>query len=288
VPGQTFTYDVRVPNRGTSAVTNVTVVDTPSPSLEFVSSTPAPSSRSGSTLTYDLGTLAPNAFDVITLTFRVPADADTGTVYTNTAVVSGTYAGKPVTTTTTVSGPTAAPAPGGACRIAATLFASNKQVAPGEQFAYLINVQDVGGAPCTSVTVTDPVPAGTTFAGCQGTCTHNGSTVTWQIGTLQPGQATVVGLIVKTTATSGTIDDTATATAAGANTVDLSTDLPAVTGTSVVNDGDPVPGFSTALNDTSAQLAFTGLSAVVPIVAVLLVLAGGVALAVRRRTGSAL
>jgi uncharacterized repeat protein (TIGR01451 family) len=287
-PGQTFTYDVRIPNGGTSTITNLSVTDTPSAALEFVSSTPAPSSRSASALTYDLGSLAAGGFDTIVLTFRVPAGTTEGTVFHNSATITGTYAGAPVTTTTTVTGPTAEPIPtgtGGVCHVEATLFASNTQVAPGEEYAYMVNVQDVGGAPCTSVTVTDPVPGGTTFAGCEGTCTHTGTTVTWPIGTLQPGQSTVVGLLVTTTAASGPIIDTAVVTAAAADAVHLRTDEPDVTGTSVVRGGDPVPGFASApLGDAGAGLAFTGLSAGVPLAALALLGAGGVCLALRRRT----
>ncbi|MGZ6827383.1 MAG: hypothetical protein ACXVGH_11360, partial [Mycobacteriales bacterium] len=61
-PGSTFQYDIRVPNRGALPVTDVKVVDTYSAGLQFVSSVPAPVSRSGNTLTYSLGTLAPNDF----------------------------------------------------------------------------------------------------------------------------------------------------------------------------------------------------------------------------------
>jgi len=79
--GQTFTYDIRVPNRGTSPVTNVTVDDTYAAGLQFVSSMPAPASRGTNTLHYNLGTIQPNQVVVIVQTFRVPANAPNGTVY---------------------------------------------------------------------------------------------------------------------------------------------------------------------------------------------------------------
>lgn len=292
-PGQTFTYDIRVPNRGSQDVTNVTVTDTYSNGLQFVSSVPAPDSHSGNVLTYKLGTLAPNQFDTIVLTFRVPADASAGTVYHNHADITGTYAGQPVSQTVDVSGPTVAAAGAGGCALTySTKYASNTQVTTGENFGYFVNVLNSGGSPCTGVQVTDTLINGVTFVSCTASCTHSGQDVSWQLGTLAPGQSTVVSVVVKVTATSGTLPDTAHVTSTNGGAANPQTPGPTVSGTSVPAPGVPAGCRSncptSVLGETltrgTGPLAFTGLSSAIPGLGALLVLVGGLGLARRRRS----
>lgn len=296
-PGATFTYTVRFPNRGDQPLTGVTVTDTYSggpPPLQFVSSVPAPAAHSGSTLSYDIGTLAPNQFADIVATFRIPSTAPDGTVYHNSAVISGTYAGQPVSTTVAVTGPTVvAPPPGSGCVLSnSTKYASNQQVRTGEDFAYFVNVLNSGAIPCTGVTVTDQLDPGVAFVSCSAACTTSGSSLTWQLGTLQPGQSEVVSVVVRVTATSGTLPDTALITSSNGGSANPSTPGPSVTGVTQGAPGVPAgcqvsgcPATAASAASAPSALAFTGLSSRLPLVAGLLLLAGVAGLAVRRRRG---
>ncbi|MGZ6793738.1 MAG: hypothetical protein ACXVFV_12335, partial [Mycobacteriales bacterium] len=277
-PGSTFQYDIRVPNRGTLPVTDVKVVDTYSAGLQFVSSVPAPVSRSGNTLTYSLGTLAPNDFRTIVLTFKVPADATAGTVYHNEAVISGTYDGKPVTTTVTVSGPTVGPTRVGDCNLSgSSKFASNLQVKTGETFAYFVNVLNSGGKACTNTVVSDTLVNGVTFVSCTAGCTHSGQTVTWNLGTLNPGDSRVVSVVVKVTATSGSLPNTATVSSPSGTGGKPHTPGPVVTTVSQAAPGAPADG-------PNGQLPRTGLPAGPAGLALALLAGAGAVLRMRRRT----
>jgi uncharacterized repeat protein (TIGR01451 family) len=291
-PGQTFTYTVRFPNRSTLPVTNATVVDTFTggpPPLEFVSSVPAPSSAAGNTLTYNVGTVQPNQFVDIVMTFRAPAGA-AGITYHNSAVINGTFAGTPLPpTTVTVNGPTvSAPSPGTGCVLnQSTKFASNKQVFTGENFAYYVNVLNSGDASCTGVTVNDKLGAGVSFVSANLGGTNNAGTVTWSLGSLSPGQSVVLSIVVKVTATSGTLPNAAVITSTNGGSGNPSTPGPTVTGITEGNPGTPA-GCATGLvcaSGSGGGLAHTGASTGLVGLALVLLLSGiGVATLIRRRS----
>jgi uncharacterized repeat protein (TIGR01451 family) len=273
-PGDLFTYDIRVPNRGASDVTDVKVVDTYDSRLEFVSSVPAPASHSGNVLTYQLGTLAPNEFKTIVMTFRVPANATNGTKYHNSAVITGVYNGQPITKTVGVEGPTVGSPRTGDCNLSgSTQYASNTRVMTGENFGYIVNVLNSGGKPCLDTTVTDALIDGVTFVSCSDSCTHSGQDVTWKLGTLQPGQSRVVYVIVKVTATSGRLPNTAIVSSPSGTG-----GKPATPGPLVVGDTVPSPGLPA---DGPGALPRTGLPTGIAVLGLLLL--GSVAF-LRRRT----
>jgi uncharacterized repeat protein (TIGR01451 family) len=288
-PGSTFDYDIRIPNRGASAVTNVKVVDSYSAGLQFMSSVPAPQSHTGHTLTYDLGTLQPDEFRTIVLTFKVPADAVAGTVYHNEAEITGTYLGLPVETTVEVDGPTVGPSPVGACDLShSTKFASNLKVKTGETFGYFVNVLNSGGEPCLSTTISDTLVDGVTFVSCTGGCTHSGQVVKWDLGTLGAGDSRVVSVLVKVTATSGSLPNTAIVDSPSGTGGKPSTPGPDVTEISVVSPGNPADGANLGLPHTDGGdvngLPHTGLPAGPAALAVLLMLGAGTVRRHRRRS----
>lgn len=253
-PGQTFDYTIRIPNRGTAPISNVTVDDTYSAGLEFVSSVPAPTSRSGNKLHYELGTLAPNEFRTIVMTFRAPAAAADGTVYHNDAVIKGTYQGQPITQDVDVDGPTViSTLPGGCDLSGSTKYASNTQVTTGESFGYFVNVFNSGGQECRDVVVTDTLDKGVAFVSCTDGCTRSGQDLTWKVGTVAPGQSLVLGVIVKVTATSGTLPNAADVTPAAGKPGNPSTPGPTVTTVSV-----PAEGVPAELAGSSGPLPHTG------------------------------
>jgi uncharacterized repeat protein (TIGR01451 family) len=289
VAGQTFEYTVRFPNRGSTPVTNVKVVDTFTggpPPLELVSSTPAPSSRDGNVLTYAIGTVAPGEFVDISFTFRVPAGAANGTEYRNSAVITGTYEGRPVSQTVSVDAPTVIDRPSGGCAVdRSTKFASNLQVKTGDQFAYFVNVANSGGSPCTGVVVTDTLKGGVEPVACSDGCSRSGQDLTWRVGTLAPGASTTLSVVVRVTATSGTLPDTAVVRTDEGSTAQPSTPGPTVSPVSVGSPGKPAgcpaTGCPGGVSAAPGQLPRTGASTALALGALLLV---GGGLALRRRS----
>jgi uncharacterized repeat protein (TIGR01451 family) len=273
-PGDSFTYAIRIPNRGASDVTDVKVVDTYDSRLQFASSVPAPASHSGNTLTYNLGTLHPNDFRTIVMTFTVPDDAVKGTVYRNDAVITGVYNGQPISKPVGVDGPTVGGARSGPCNLSgSTKYASNTRVMTGEDFGYFVNVLNSGSEPCRDTTVTDTLIDGVTFVSCSDSCTHDGQDVTWKLGTVAPGQSRVLYVIVKVTATSGRLPNTAKVSSpsgTGGN--------PATPGPLVTDDTVPSPGLPA---DGPVALPRTGLPVGIAVTGLLLL--GGLAV-LRRRT----
>lgn len=279
--GQTFNYTIRVPNRGDSAITNVTVEDTYSAALEFVSSIPAPASHTGNVLRFNLGTLEPNEFATIVMTFRVPANATPGTVYRNSAIIRGTYNGQPITFPVAVSGPTVTGTLPGVCNLSGSKkYASNTHVIKGENFGYFVNVFNSGGTACQNVVVTDKLINGVSFVSCNRNCTHAGQNLTWRLGTIASGQSVVLSVIVKVTASSGRLPNTAIITTTNGTGGRPSTPGPIVGNRTVPAPGDP----AVLVRDNGGQLPRTGLSAGVAALGGLLLLGG--ALAWRRRPGA--
>lgn len=284
-PGATFEYTVRFPNRGTAPVTDVVVTDTFTggpPLLEFVSSDPAPTSRDGNVLTYEIGTVEPGEYVDISLVFRVPANAPAGTQYRNDARISGTYQDREVTEDVSVVGPTVVEAPRGDCDVSrSTKYASNVEVVTGQTFAYYVNVANSGGETCTGVTVTDTLREGVEYVSCSETCTVAGRTVTWKLGTLVPGASATVSVVVRTVATAGRLPNDADIGTAEGSTANPQTPGPAVTDVSVPAPGRPAGCPATGCPAVAGSvLPRTGPAALLPALGGL-ALAGG--LIVRRR-----
>ncbi|MCU1587764.1 MAG: hypothetical protein JWN31_1257 [Frankiales bacterium] len=279
--GQTFNYTLRIPNRGTSPITNVAVTDTYSDALQFVSSVPAPASRTGNVLKYNLGTLDPNEFATVVMTFRVPTNATPNTVYNNKATITGTYNGAPISFPVQVSGPTVVGTLGGGCNLSgSSKYASNTHVKTGENMGYFINVFNSGGTTCNNVVVKDTLISGVSFQSCNLGCTHAGQNVTWNLGSIPSGVSKTLFVLVKVTATSGRLPNTAIITTSNGTGGKPHTPGPIVDTTTV-----PAPGAPAILvTDNSGQLPRTGMSAAAAALGAMLLLGSGLAWR-RRRVG---
>lgn len=240
--GQTFDYTITVPNRGNADLTNVKVVDTVSgsPALTLVKAVPAPVSSSGNTYTFSLGTITPNQTKTITMTFEVPAGADIDTEYSNKAVITAIYGDTAVAKTVSTPYPSVDGAGPSGCDLSrSTKFASHLEVTTGETFTYYVNAFNQGGTACTTVEVKDALPSGTAFVSCTKGCTHDGQLVTWTISKLAAGASAQLAVVVRTTATSGALPNTADVTADSGTPGHPSTPGPTVTNVSVLSPSDP-------------------------------------------------
>jgi uncharacterized repeat protein (TIGR01451 family) len=101
-----------------------------------------------------------------------------------------------------------------------TLAASPEPVATGGSLTYTLAIRNAGPAVATSVSLTDTLPAGVTFVSATGTgwtCAAAGQEVSCTRATLDFGDAPPIDLVVTAPASGGTITNTATVSASGAD-----------------------------------------------------------------------
>jgi uncharacterized repeat protein (TIGR01451 family) len=205
--GDEVVYTITVSNAGPQNATGVIVTDDLPSTATFGSANASQGScsRSGGTVTCDLGSLATGANTTITLT--VTAD-QVGTL-TNTATVSGDQedpngGNDSATEETTILG---APAD-----LSITKFAQADNVALGSEIVYTITVLNSGPSDATDVEVTDPIPPSTSFVSAEaspGSCAESGGTVTCELGDLADGRRATITLTVLANEV-GVVENTAT------------------------------------------------------------------------------
>ncbi|NNJ12202.1 DUF11 domain-containing protein [Chloroflexales bacterium ZM16-3] len=217
VAGSAFTATLTIRNQGPAPALNVQVQDAMPAGATFVSSTPAPTSVSGSTLTWDAGTLADLEERSITLTLRADAALDGGTSIVNTATTSGTAdrdtSNNTDSSTTIVT------------RQADLRIVKDgpARVTAGDPIAYTLAYANDGPSDARAVVLTDVLPAGVTLVSASPAPTSvSGSTLTWSLGDLTASQSGVVNVTVSTDAAQGaasiTVVNAATITDGGTDT----------------------------------------------------------------------
>jgi len=247
--GQNIVYTLVVSNAGPQGSSNVTVLDSLPPGTTFVSasSTLGTCSQSGGVVTCSVGPLAVGNTATITIT----ATAATAGAKTNTASVSGTetdanMANNSASATTTVIAPLTVN-----IGVQKTGTAS---VTPNENITYTILVKNdaASSGPATNVTMTDPIPANTTFVSVsttQGSCTTT-SPITCSIGTLAPGSSATVTLVVKARA-SGTVSNTASVTATEPDSITSNNSSSASTTVAAPPCTNPAPSLISPANNST-------------------------------------
>jgi len=149
--------------------------------MSYVSSSPA-GTVSGSTVTWDLGTMGPAASKTVTLVLK----GDQVGTWTDVAkVVSAEGATAQDDATTIVELPTIA--------ITKTGPATLNWLQDG---TYIITVTNPGVYTNTGVVVTDTIPSGLSYVSSNPAGTVSGSTVTWNLGTMGPGTTKAVTLVL--------------------------------------------------------------------------------------------
>ncbi len=219
--GTQITYTLQATNAGPDSAAGVSVSDPIPVGTTFVSSSTATGSLSNptvgtnGTVTWTVGTLANGASATATITVLVSNTAALGTM-TNTATETQTT--KNLTGTQTASATNTVVA---AANVSITKIANPSTSTPhGTQIAYTIGLSNAGPDAAAGVSVTDPLPAGTTFVSSSSatgslsnpTVGTNG-TVTWTVGALANGAtATATITVLVLDSASGTITNTATET----------------------------------------------------------------------------
>ncbi len=200
-------YTITVTNTGTASGTTTTIVDTYDKAhvdVSNISPNTGVNDTTAGTITWPAVTLAPGASASFsyTATFKgtfttdpdpttCPAADQFGVV--NTVRVSGQSANETVCIT-------------GAPLLRLAKSASASSVVAGDTITYTLDYSNQGTAPATNVVITESIPAGTEFASCTPDCGKNGppvTTVTWNVGDVQPGGSGSVTLSVTVLSSAG-------------------------------------------------------------------------------------
>ena len=255
-----FDYTITVTNNGDGDATVATVVDTLPAGLTYVSSDPA-GAASGSTVTWNVGNLAPDASETITLTVRGTAGG--AKVNVATASSGGNSFQPEARATTTILVPditvekTGRPA----------MFVGN-------QVTYTLTASNSGDAALTGVTITDTIPTGMSYVTSSpaGTVSDDGAQVTWSVGNLAVDAETSVTVTLQgdqVGSVTNTAGASATEGASDSDTLDIRV-LPAPGATIQITDSfDPVSegeqvDFTVNVSN-QGRSPMTGVRVVVPI-----------------------
>lgn len=198
--GQSLTYALTYENVGNAdASTSVLVVAVPDglTVTDYGGGTWDAGTR---TITWGLGTLAPNAAGAHSFTATVDSGVAPETILTPTAVISysGTADQDPSNNTASDSD-----------RVVRPMIVLNKSMSGparlGSPVTVTLNYQNTSSVTAVGLTLTDPLPAGTTYVSCAGgtTCGLIGSTVTWTIGDVPPGGSGTVSFVMNLSAAAG-------------------------------------------------------------------------------------
>jgi large repetitive protein len=164
---ENVTYTVTVANAGPSAAQSVTLTDVVPANTTFVSASQtsgptfnctAPAAGATGTITCTIASLGANATAIFEFVVNVSPSTPNGTVITNTATVSSTTAdpdGTDQTATATTSSATSADV--GVAKTGPAMATA------GSNATYTVTVRNDGPTEALSVTLTDAVPANTTF-----------------------------------------------------------------------------------------------------------------------------
>jgi uncharacterized repeat protein (TIGR01451 family) len=217
--GSTITYTITLTNSGGAAAASVSLTDVVPSNTTFASFTApggwtpsTPSVGGTGTVSATNPSLAAGGTATFTLVVTVGAGVAGGTVITNTASATtsstetstGNNSATANTTVATVAPPTAAD-------VSITKTSSASAVAPGGQITYTITPRNNGPATATGVSVSDSIPAGTTFVSAvssQGSCVGT-TTVICTVGSLAPSGTATITLIVTAPSTTGLVTNSA-------------------------------------------------------------------------------
>ncbi|MHB8683655.1 MAG: dockerin type I domain-containing protein [Dehalococcoidia bacterium] len=212
VSGANLTYTLTAHNVGTGTAAGVTIADPLPAGTTFISGSPGCTNSAG-TVTCTLGSMGAGLdAPAQTVTVQVPSVA-VDTIITNTATVSATNVRPAAQGNNTATVAVTVPAPPD---VTLTKAASANPVTSGDALTYTLTAHNVGPGPAAGVTITDPLPAGTTFVSASAGCADTAGTVTCAVGTLAAGASAAPATITvdaPTTTATTTLTNTASVSA---------------------------------------------------------------------------
>ncbi len=264
--GDSITYTLNWSVSGNTPV-NTVLTDPLPANTTFVSASNGGTSD-GTTVTWNLGTKNPAANGSVTLTVKANSPLDSGTVITNTGKICGTgelplNADHREGLTTKCATSTVTTTVSAKASLGLTKTADLVTVNGNQNITYTITWSVAGNSQTTNVTVTDPIPATTTYVSMNcgsttGMCTMSTTgtpvtSATWLLGTRNPGETGTLTYVVKTAISvpnGSIIPNTAKIAADGIDPVFATANVTAATApqlqitktanATIVNPGDPI------------------------------------------------
>ena len=241
--GSDVTYTLSYANTGTAGATSVVITDTIPANTTFQSAN-AGGVRSGSTVTWSIGSVAAGGSGSVQMVTRVASPLANGTILTNSGASIDSAQTNPVAAAAATTTVQSAPA------LAVSATDAPDPVNAGANITYTLSWSNTGNMNASSVAVSDTLPANTTFVSATAGGIRSGSVVTWSVGALNAGASGSAQLVVKvnsplangTTITHGTysIDSNETSPVMGGAVTTTVTSVP-VLALSLTDSPDPVP-----------------------------------------------
>jgi uncharacterized repeat protein (TIGR01451 family) len=209
VGGSDLAYRVTVRNDGPDAAAAVSVTDTLPAGTGYVGATASQGScgHANGVVTCDLGGLPSGGQATVDLTVVLPDVADDTSLQNSASVASTTDDPDDADNTASVSADVVARR----ADLGLTKTDGLQRAPGGGPLTYTITATNHGPGDATGVTVSDTLPAGTTFGSAtasQGSCAEAADAVTCQLGPLASGGSATVTLVVAT----DEVDDDTTVT----------------------------------------------------------------------------
>jgi uncharacterized repeat protein (TIGR01451 family) len=188
-PNGLITYQLSYSNAiGGGTATGVTIQDTLPLNTSFAGASNG-GSAFGTTMVWNIGSLAPGQAGSVTLQVRVNPGVPGGTVISNTATIRSNEVTNPIPSNAAIA-TVSVPPP--SLTLVKQVDVTSAQ--PGGPVNFLLTVTNNGAGSATSVTITDTIPAGLNgIAALDGGFLSFG-TATWNVGTLTPGATRQVRL----------------------------------------------------------------------------------------------
>ena len=269
VAGSNITYTINVTNAGPGAASSVSLSDTTPVGTTFVSVTPGAGWTCPPLPVGGTGTLVctnpsvPVGTSTITLVLNVAAATPNGTIITNTASVTS-----PDDAVTANNSATAATTVSSGANLLVLKSDSPDPVAVGGNITYALTVRNDGPLTATSVTLSDVIPANTTFVSvtaaagwsCPPLLVGGTGTQTCTVATLAALSSASFTLVVKVnpgTASGTVITNTATVSSA---TTDPNSANNTATTTTVVGTAAELCAKAGAITGTNQSETLNGTS----------------------------
>ena len=185
--GQPLVYELHYGNNGNAGANGVSLVDVVPDGMAFVSASMTPTSTANGNPVWDIGSLARDDEQVITVTLRADDCADAGQVVQNTAEITASIdtngGDNQSSATTQLLEPADA--------LSVAIVPNRLTAEDGDLVTYTIFYRNDGTDASAATTIASVVPAGTTLAAASvstgGTVDGNGAIV-WDVGPLDAGQ----------------------------------------------------------------------------------------------------
>ena len=184
-----LTYTLHYTNSGSSYAANTIITDALPINTSFGQCQPIGCTVNNGIVTWNLGQVAAQSADVVTLTVHVANNLSAGTRITNTArltsadlisaitIVTSTIASAPDLVVTNTNGVTA--------------------LAAGEVTTYVLGYANLGTAPTQNVVITDRIPDNTAFVDCTACTPSGGGVYSFTLGTVNAAQSSAVTVSVR-------------------------------------------------------------------------------------------